>query len=80
MNGLRMEEFTATSTMNPEYFRAAWLKYISYYYYSYELETALPLRATPFLWLAPVIPLRLVFSSDISFEWLSLISTKSFFF
>ena len=34
-----------------EYFHTTWLTYISYYYYSYRLETALPLRATPFGWL-----------------------------
>ena len=52
INDLRMKEATAKSAMNSEYFRTAWMTYNCCYYYSYELETAIPLRATPFLgWL-----------------------------
>lgn len=43
-----MKEATAKSAMNSEYFRTAWMTYNCCYYYSYELETAIPLRATPF--------------------------------
>jgi hypothetical protein len=48
INDLRMKEATAKSAMNSEYFRTARMTYNCCYYYSYELETAIPLRATPF--------------------------------
>jgi len=39
--------FAVLPCSSADYFRAAWLTYICYYYYSYDLETAIPLRATP---------------------------------